>query len=58
MFNNKVPYILLINMHFCSRKEERMATNYVFKRIEKKYLMTKEQHEALLKKIAPYMTRD
>lgn len=34
-------------MHFCSRKEERMATNYVFKRIEKKYLMTKEQHEAL-----------
>lgn len=35
-----------------------MATNYVFKRIEKKYLMTKEQHEALLNKIAPYMTRD
>lgn len=35
-----------------------MATNYVFKRIEKKYLMTKEQHEALLERIAPYMTRD
>ena len=33
-------------------------TNYVFERVEKKYLLTKDKYEALLKAIEPYMTKD
>ena len=33
-------------------------TNYVFERVEKKYLLTKDKYQALLKAIEPYMTQD
>lgn len=33
-------------------------TNYVFERVEKKYLLTKEKYQALLKAIEPYMAQD
>lgn len=35
-----------------------MAFTYIFKRVEKKYLLTKEQYEYLVKAIAPYMQID
>lgn len=33
-------------------------TNYVFERVEKKYLLTKDKYQALLKAIEPYMSQD
>jgi len=35
-----------------------MAFTYIFKRVEKKYMLTKEQYEYLTKAIAPYMSVD
>lgn len=35
-----------------------MADNFTFKRIEKKYLLNREQYERLLEKINPYMQMD
>ena len=35
-----------------------MAFTYIFKRVEKKYLLTKEQYEYLTNAIAPYMSVD
>lgn len=35
-----------------------MAFTYIFKRVEKKYLLTKEQYEYLVKAIEPYMAVD
>jgi SPX domain protein involved in polyphosphate accumulation len=35
-----------------------MAFTYIFKRIEKKYMLTKEQYEYIIEKIAPHMHTD
>ena len=35
-----------------------MAFTYIFKRVEKKYLLTREQYEYLIKAISPYMAAD
>ena len=35
-----------------------MAFTYIFQRVEKKYMLTKEQYESLIKAIAPYMEID
>lgn len=34
------------------------ATNFVFERIEKKYLLTREKYNLLLEAIEPYMSED
>ena len=35
-----------------------MAFTYIFKRVEKKYLLTSEQYEYIIDRLAPYMTED
>ena len=35
-----------------------MAFTYIFQRVEKKYLLTREQYEFLVKAIEPYMAVD
>ena len=35
-----------------------MAFTYIFKRVEKKYMLTKEQYESLIEAITPYMEID
>ena len=35
-----------------------MAFTYIFKRVEKKYMLTREQYEYLVEAIAPYMEID
>ena len=35
-----------------------MAFTYIFKRVEKKYMLTREQYEYLVKAITPYMEPD
>lgn len=35
-----------------------MAFTYIFKRVEKKYMLTEEQYEYLIEKLAPYMHVD
>ena len=35
-----------------------MAFTYIFKRVEKKYMLTREQYEYLINAISPYMTPD
>ena len=35
-----------------------MAFTYIFKRVEKKYMLTQEQYEYLVEAIAPYMSVD
>ena len=35
-----------------------MAFTYIFQRVEKKYMLTKEQYESLIEAIAPYMEVD
>ena len=35
-----------------------MAFTYIFRRVEKKYMLTREQYEYLIKAIAPYMAPD
>ena len=35
-----------------------MAANYIFKRVEKKYMLTPEQYENFLSAIEPHMAMD
>jgi len=35
-----------------------MAENYIFKRVEKKYMLTQKQYEDFLKAIEPHMAMD
>lgn len=35
-----------------------MAFTYIFKRVEKKYMLTREQYEYLINAISPYMAPD
>lgn len=35
-----------------------MAYTYIFKRVEKKYMLTQEQYEYMIKAISPYMSAD
>ena len=35
-----------------------MAFTYIFKRVEKKYLLTEQQYETILSRLAPYMRED